>query len=329
MVFCYETVSMTHHYLGLDAGGTSTRAVVVSSDGRCLGIGRAGSGNPTSAGVEAAATAITSATTQALSAASLGSVAGASLAVAGAADAGHRAAIKAALADLVADEPTFEFDVVAAYFSGTAAPDGYVLLSGTGASAVRVEGGRLAAISDGLGWLLGDVGSGFWLGREVVRAALAPLDGRGSATALTGLLLDRLEITPDDRRSGGRTSALVAATGALSALPPLRLADFASLVFAAAGSDDQVAAGILDEAAAGLSETLAAVRTAAVDGPLVAAGSVLARQPDFAARVAPGAVIATDGLAGAAVLALRHGGVRVDDDVYAEVTSSLAVLTKV
>ncbi len=329
MVFCYETVSMTHNYLGLDAGGTSTRAVVVSSDGRCRGIGKAGSGNPTSAGIQAATAAITAAVTQAVTSANAGQISGAALAVAGAGDAGHRAAIVAALSDLVAGEPVFEFDVLAAYFSGTAAPDGYVLLSGTGASAVRVEDGRLAAISDGLGWLIGDVGSGFWLGREVVRAGLAPLDGRGSSTLLTGLLLDTLGITPDDQRTGGRTSALVAATAALYAMAPLRLADFASLVFVAAGAGDRVAAGILDEAAAGLTETLAAVRTSDVEGPLVAAGSVLARQPDFANRVAPGAVVATDGLAGAAVLALRRAGVHVDDDVYLRVTSSLAQLASV
>jgi N-acetylglucosamine kinase-like BadF-type ATPase len=204
-----------------------------------------------------------------------------------------------------------------------------VLLSGTGASAVRVEDGRLAGISDGLGWLLGDVGSGFWLGRVVVRAGLAPLDGRGTTTLLTDLLLDRLGIAVDDRRQGGRTATLVAATAALYAMPPLRLADFAALIFTAAGAGDQVAAGILDRAAVGLAETLAAVRTPDVEGPLVAAGSVLARQPDFAARVAPGAVVATDGLAGAAVLALRHGGVLVDDAAYARVTSSLAHLTGV
>ncbi|MFE6648022.1 N-acetylglucosamine kinase [Nocardioides sp. NPDC057772] len=320
---------MNNNYLGLDAGGTSTRAVVVSSDGHCRGIGKAGSGNPTSAGVEAATAAIKDAVTQAVTSAKAGPVAGAALAVAGAGAAGHRAAIVAALSGLVASEPVFEFDVLAAYFSGTAAPDGYVLLSGTGASAVRVEDGRLAGISDGLGWLLGDVGSGFWLGREAVRAGLAPLDGRGPTTLLTGLLLDRLGIAVDDRRQGGRTTTLVTATAALYAMPPLRLADFAALVFTAASSGDGVAAGILDRAAAGLAETLAAVRTPDVDGPLVAAGSVLARQPDFAARVAPGAVVATDGLAGAAVLALRHAGVHVDDETYARVTSSLAQLTQV
>lgn len=329
MVFCYETVSMTHNYLGLDAGGTSTRAVVVSSDGRCGGIGKAGSGNPTSAGIDAATSAIRAAVTQAMASAGVGQVAGAALAVAGAGGAGHRATIAATLSDLVGGEPVFDFDVLAAYFSGTAAPDGYVLLSGTGASAVRVENGRLAAISDGLGWLLGDVGSGFWLGREAVRAGLAPLDGRGATTLLTGLLLERLGTPPVTHREGGRTGTLVAATAALYAMPPLRLADFAALVFSAADAGDEVAAEILDRAAAGLAETLVAVRTPDVVGPLVAAGSVLARQPDFAARVAPGAVVANDGLAGAAVLALRHAGVLVDDDVYRRVTSSLAQLTEV
>ncbi|MEU0316018.1 BadF/BadG/BcrA/BcrD ATPase family protein [Nocardioides sp. NPDC006273] len=320
---------MTHNYLGLDAGGTSTRAVVVSSDGRCGGIGKAGSGNPTSAGIDAATSAIRAAVTQAMAAAGVDQVSGAALAVAGAGGAGHRATIAATLSDLVANEPVFDFDVLAAYFSGTAAPDGYVLLSGTGASAVRVENGRLAAISDGLGWLLGDVGSGFWLGREAVRAGLAPLDGRGATTLLTSLLLERLGTPPVTHREGGRTGTLVAATAALYAMPPLRLADFAALVFTAADADDEVAAGILDRAAAGLAETLVAVRTPDVVGPLVAAGSVLARQPDFAARVAPGAVVANDGLAGAAVLALRHAGVLVDDDVYRRVTSSLAQLTEV
>ncbi|MER6937091.1 BadF/BadG/BcrA/BcrD ATPase family protein, partial [Nocardioides sp. NPDC000441] len=63
---------MNDNYLGLDAGGTSTRAVVVTSDGRCTGIGKAGSGNPTSAGVDAATTAIRAAVTQAVTSANAG-----------------------------------------------------------------------------------------------------------------------------------------------------------------------------------------------------------------------------------------------------------------
>ena len=45
-------------FLVIDAGGTSTRAVIVDSSGRCLGYGRAGGGNPTSAGITSAVAAV-------------------------------------------------------------------------------------------------------------------------------------------------------------------------------------------------------------------------------------------------------------------------------
>ena len=67
-------------------------------------------------------------------------------------------------------------DALVAYASGTAAPDGTVLIAGTGAIAAQVRDLRLDRVADGHGWLLGDAGSGFWLGREAVRRLLADLD---------------------------------------------------------------------------------------------------------------------------------------------------------
>src|SRR4051794_33777958 len=60
---------MTH--LGIDAGGTSTRAVVLDADGHCLGRGRSGSGNPISSGPHVAAASLRHAAEQALAAAGL------------------------------------------------------------------------------------------------------------------------------------------------------------------------------------------------------------------------------------------------------------------
>src|SRR5438132_902928 len=50
-------------------------------------------------------------------------------------------------------------------------------------------------VADGLGWLLGDEGSGFWLGREALRATLENLRHRESrisplASAVAAQLLD-------------------------------------------------------------------------------------------------------------------------------------------
>src|SRR5215211_4972196 len=53
-----EQSNMLPMFLALDAGGTSTRAVVLDSAGRAYGYGRAGCGNPTAAGISAAANAI-------------------------------------------------------------------------------------------------------------------------------------------------------------------------------------------------------------------------------------------------------------------------------
>ena len=141
---------------------------------------------------------------------------------------------------------------------GHPSPDGYAVIAGTGAGAIRVEDGRQVAVADGLGWLLGDEGSGFWIGQRVVRAALADLDGRGPSTALTPLVLGRLGVpAPSD---AGDREPILAVVRALYAGPPVRLADFAGLVFEV--DRDQTADGILDDAAAALARTLTAVRSA-------------------------------------------------------------------
>src|SRR5262249_21108195 len=176
----------------------------------------------------------------------------------------------------------FESDLLATYFSGTHRPHGYAVIAGTGAGAIRVEDGRQVAVADALGWLLGDEGSGFWIGRRVVRAALADLDGRGPSTALTPLLRDRLGVSePSDADDPAAISAMVRT---LYAGAPVRLADCAGLVFAV--DRDQVADRILDDAAAALSRTLTAVRSETVSGPVVLGGGVLGRSSELADRLA-------------------------------------------
>ena len=83
-------------------------------------------------------------------------------------------------------------DALVAYASGTAAPDGTVLIAGTGAITAQVHELRLDRIADGHGWLLGDAGSGFWLGREAVRRLLADLDAGRAPGALATTVLTEL-----------------------------------------------------------------------------------------------------------------------------------------
>jgi len=204
-----------------------------------------------------------------------------------------------------------ESDLLATYFSGTDRPDGYAVIAGTGAGAIRVEGGRQVAVADGLGWLLGDEGSAYWLGREAVRASIAAIGGTGPPTALTGAVSEALLDGPPPTPPPRHRSALIRA---VNARPPVALAALAPLVTRAETEGDVVAAAVCDAAAERLIKILADVRDPADPGPLVTAGSVV-RDPRspvggrlrrlIAARFTGNVLTPTDGVVGAAWLAVR------------------------
>jgi N-acetylglucosamine kinase-like BadF-type ATPase len=320
----------TTELVAVDAGGTSTRAVVVRPPGQCVGYAVAGGGNPTAVGPEAAVASVAESVMAALRRAEVPStrIRRVVVAMAGAGTTSVAAQIRRRLAGIGLDAPlVLESDLLATYFSGTHRPDGYAVIAGTGAGAIRVEEGRQAAVADGLGWLLGDEGSGFWIGQRAVRAALADLDGRGPATALTPLLLARLGV-PAPADAGDR-QPVIAVVRALYAGPPVRLADYAGLVFEADG--DGTAGRILDDAAAALARTLAAVRSPAVPGPVVLGGGILGRAPRIAARIAAASGAeevhtVADGAVGICVLALRRTGTYVDAAVFQQLTASLTAV---
>ncbi len=324
--------------IAIDAGGTSTRCAVVSPTGRVVGSGRAGSGNAVSVGTDAAFAAHAAAVASALSSAGLAGTTVTSVvtAMAGFSLHGENAdKYKAALAGIGVNAPVhFESDALAGYCSGTAAPDGYVLISGTGAAAIRVEDLQQVRTSDGLGWLVGDAGSGFWIGRNVVRAVLEDLDGRGPKTALTPLLLGDLALGPEALSIAapfGRVPAIDIIMFKAHEGAPVRLAQFAGLAFEAL--PDPVAERIVDEAAAALAATVAGLVPVGTTTPIVACGGVLVGQPELQRRVTTALaeldrevtfIPVTDGLAGAVTMALRANGVAVDEALLARIHTDLA-----
>src|SRR5690242_15816418 len=111
--------------VAVDAGGTSTRAVVVHPAGRCLGYAVAGSGNPTAVGSAAAAASVAQSVVAALRRAEMPStrIGLVVLAMAGAGSTSVADGIRGGLADIGLDAPlVFESDLLATYFSGTHRP---------------------------------------------------------------------------------------------------------------------------------------------------------------------------------------------------------------
>jgi N-acetylglucosamine kinase-like BadF-type ATPase len=330
--------------LAVDAGGTSSRAVLLDESGACSGLGRAGGGNPTAVGIAAAVDALALAVGRALNEGDATSIDPDSLvviALAGSATPPFLALLEARLAGLgLGGRTIIEPDLLGAFCSGTAATGGYAVIAGTGAIAARVVAGQIQTVKGGSGWLLGDTGSGFWIGQQVARAVVASLDGLGPATALTPLLLQATGIERTSARSRGRAEELSLLVHELYALRPVELARFAPLAFSALDQSppDAVAHDILDAAAVGIAQVLGAALesaddAAAVPGVIVMGGSVLAaglsRAPAiFTPRLRAAAggarlVPVEDGIVGAAVLAFRHLGIAVGDDLHNHLTEEI------
>jgi N-acetylglucosamine kinase-like BadF-type ATPase len=140
-------------------------------------------------------------------------------------------------------------------------------------------------------------------------------------------MLARLGVpAPSD---AGDREPIMAVVRALYAGPPVRLADFAGLVFEVDG--DGTADRILDDAAAALARTLTAVRSPTVSGPVVLGGGILGRGPKVADRLAAACGAeevhaVADGAVGVSVLALRHAGTYVDAAVFQQLTTSLTTV---
>ena len=170
--------------LGADIGGTATRVAVSTVAGEVLGVAAGPAGNPNSVGLEVSAQRIRAVAEQCLARAGTDAadrVAAAVIGLAGGARA-DESFLTAVRPTGVRVRPRLVSDLAVAFSSATPSPEGYVLVAGTGAVAGRIVDGELRERRDGWGWLLGDEGSGFWLGREAIRATLTRLqkpDGAG------------------------------------------------------------------------------------------------------------------------------------------------------
>lgn len=304
--------------LGGDIGGTSTRIVVARRDGTPLGRGLAGGGNPVSH-PGTAAVALGKALHDALAGIAPSRVRTAVVGVAGGSalqqpevrDGFERVWSEAGLTCAA----TYASDLEVAFASGTAEADGTLLIAGTGAVAGAILDHRLVRTAGGHGWLLGDEGSGFWLGREAVRATLRTLDAAETAGPLVTSVLRELgagDTAAASSQLSGLNRQRVHVIHTLNTRPPVRLAELAPLVTAAAAARDPAAEVIVAEAARLLVQTVDRVRKPDERTPIVLAGTLAGEDVPVGATLRtlisqrfPGALLsARDGVGGAAWLAL-------------------------
>lgn len=182
---------------GVDGGGTRTRVVAADLETGRLAFVQYPGTNPRTTDAKEAAILIASGVRQALNqlahSAGLGEPSGpaavcAALAGVGRPDAARRmrALLESALSSSRVEVVT---DAAAALAAHAGSGAGAVLLVGTGSIALAQDGEGSQWRVGGYGHLAGDEGSGFWVGRAGLAAALRAFDGRGPGTGLKAAAL--------------------------------------------------------------------------------------------------------------------------------------------
>lgn len=190
--------------IGIDGGGTSTRAVVIEhtdSEIKVLGRGEAGSSNHYGVGLDTATKNISTAIGAAQSAAGISESAAQSygFGLAGACTPAEQSLLASRLGVLAAGQNfVIDEDAAAAQAGAFAGEPGAICIAGTGANCFGINERNERARADGLGPLLGDRGGGYRIGEAALRAICASEDGSGPKTAMVEPCLSALKISSID-----------------------------------------------------------------------------------------------------------------------------------
>jgi N-acetylglucosamine kinase-like BadF-type ATPase len=307
--------------LGIDGGGTKTRALLCRGDGTVVGFGEAGGFNLNNLPHATCVANVRKALGEAFGGSTFPEPDAAFVGACTIKDEADERAVAGVLHDAGLRTPRLGIanDLVNVLASGIPEGEGIALIAGTGSHVVaRDRDGRMTCCG-GWGYLIGDAGSGYFLGIEAIKAVALACDGRGSATGLTEPVLKALRIDHPLALLRAVCDHVLGAHG-IAALAPL--------VITAAEGGDHVACGILREATEGLAECVAtAARQAGLGGniPVVFAGGVACSgspyQPMLEEAIQarlPGARFVGLQLpleCGAATLALRAAGLPVTPEI--------------
>ncbi len=280
-----------HLVIGIDGGGSRSRAWLAQVNGTVLGRGSAGGSNVYQLGVEEASRVLVEAATGAWRDAGLSGevhdIAAVFAGVAGAgatADQGELGGLLARKLSTPAAACQVDHDLRVAHAGALAGAPGAVLVAGTGSACYGRTFNRQSAKSGGWGPILDDGGSGYWLGIQAMRAIVRATDGRGKQVSFTDAIFAQLGVkTPRemlnrlrDRPPGGFDRPAIA-----------RLAP---IVITAAVCEDVVAEEIVEAGAQELAIMVESVLSrlgldAHPVGRIACAGGLLEHQDFYLERV--------------------------------------------
>ena len=215
-----------------------------------------------------------------------------------------------------AKEVLAEHDASIALAGALGGNPGIIIIAGTGSIAFGRNADGKTARAGGWGYLLGDEGSGFYIGQKALIAALKEYDGRGEKTKLTDMIMNEYVVSNIEGIIEKVYSDKLKSKG---------IAKIAPLVFKAAKDGDKVAEGIVEEAGRELGTLATAVMRAlnlTENVEIALVGSIF-KQKELLLGSLRNAIPAKANVAfcdprfppviGATLLALRKIGVKIDE----------------
>jgi N-acetylglucosamine kinase-like BadF-type ATPase len=183
------------HVLGIDVGGTKTVCLLANEDGTVLAESREAGANLQGVG-ELALEKVLHNVMEAALAGQRVTPSAICLGIAGVDRADDQVVVRGIM-DRIGYKATILIvnDALIALQAGIGDAPGIVIVSGTGSIAYGRNDRGEAARAGGWGYVLGDEGSGYWIGRLALRAVVRHADGRGRETSLTPRLLGHFGLT--------------------------------------------------------------------------------------------------------------------------------------
>ncbi|MCA9369648.1 MAG: hypothetical protein H6774_03300 [Pseudomonadales bacterium] len=189
---------MSNYVIGIDAGGTKTEALCATLDGEVVGRGFSGPSNLGTTSVGAASFSLKEAIRQATEGLADARVARMVVGLAGmdTPEEEKRAheVFSQALHEYGINNLMLVNDTMIALKNGSDAQDAVIIISGTGSNCVGINSAGETKQAGGMDYLLTDQGSGYFIGRQVLREAVKSYDGRRTHSVLEELVAKHFSI---------------------------------------------------------------------------------------------------------------------------------------
>jgi N-acetylglucosamine kinase-like BadF-type ATPase len=187
------------HVLGIDAGGTKTVCVLADERGQIQSEARGGGANLHASGELEVEKVLHHVMATAIGDRGI-TPAAICLGIAGV-DRDDEARTVREIMRRIADKSRVVVvnDALIALVAGAGEAPGIVIIAGTGSIVYGRNARYEAARAGGWGHIIGDEGSGYWIGREALAAVMRAVDGRGPATRLIEDVLAHFNISDTSR----------------------------------------------------------------------------------------------------------------------------------